>query len=944
MTSRKKWLVAAAGVLAGALALLLLVPVFFKGPIEARARARLDRTVAARIDWRGLGLSFFRDFPELTLSIDHLTAVGRDRFAGDTIASIGSARLVLDMGSVLRAWRGRGPIVVRSIRLDDPTLRLQTFQDGTSNWDLLSRPAQDSGSAGHEAAGSASTGRAFDVALSSFEVHGGDLAIRNEQAGLAASVKGLDYDLSGRFSQKRFAVRSQARASAATVELAGVPYLKDVALDFNATVDADMAAKRFTFRDDELRLNDLALRFSGDAAQRPDGIGLDLTFTAPRTGFGQVLSLIPSIYAHDFASLQTSGTFTVQGSVKGTYGEGSVPSFALKADVANGMFRYPDLPLPARDIGAALSIDNPGGTLDSTVVRLERFHMVIGDQPLDAALTLRTPVSDPSVDARVDGTLDLGALAKTVKLQGVEDLSGAVSANASVRARKSDVDSARYERVAARGTVTAHEVHVVALGLRQPVTIQNAKLDLTPSRADLKAFDALLGSSDVKAAGSVDNILGFVMHGEPLHGDATFRSRRLALGEWRSDEPGREVIPVPAWLDLSLQGSVDTLTLDSLTMLDAKGRMEVHDQRLTLNDFTLRTLGGRVGLQGWYQTTDPVRPTFDMGLKIDSMDVAKASSAFLTVRTLAPISRFAHGTFSTDVSLTGALGQDMTPVFDSLDGKGSLSTSRIALEGFPMLRKLSDALKIPSLSSPTLDAVRSSLEIRDGRVHVRPFRVGIGGMRMAVEGSNGIDQSLDYTLGLSVPSRALGAAAEQAMQSLAARVGASEAELRAADSVHVDVGVKGTVMSPTLDIGLGKAAASVTHQAGEAAKAAVQSNLAGEREKADSAATEARRRARARADSMVAAAERQADGIRADARKLADQVRAEGDRSAQAVLDKATNPIARRAAQPVADRIRKEADQKADGIVSQADQRADSLVAKARATANDLVEGAGGGG
>ena len=89
-------------------------------------------------------------------------------------------------------------------------------------------------------------------------------------------------------------------------------------------------------------------------------------------------------------------------------------------------------------------VDNPGGDLDSTVVSLSRFHVEIGDQPLDAAFTLRTPVSDPAIEARVEGTLDLNAVARTVKLGPEREVGGVVVADASMRARRSDVDSARY--------------------------------------------------------------------------------------------------------------------------------------------------------------------------------------------------------------------------------------------------------------------------------------------------------------------------------------------------------------------------------------------------------------------------------------------------------------------------------------------------------------------
>jgi hypothetical protein len=942
MTSGKKWtkwLIAAAGLLGVFLAVLLVLPLLFKGRLDARARAEVGKAVAARVDWRGVGLTFFRDFPNLTLSVDGLTVVGTDHFAGDTLASVGSVRLVLDLGSVVQAWRGRGPVVVRSIRVDDPVLDLRVLPDGTANWSLLSqaaaKPASAGAAAGPAGAVAASAGATAGpaVALRSFELTGGDIAFRNDRAGLDVALSGLGCTLSGDFTQSQLTVRTHVHADHATVRFAGIPYLDDVALDFNATGDADMASKRFTFKDDELRLNELALRFAGQVTQGKDGLGLDVTFDTPQTGFAQALSLVPAIYAHDFASLQTSGTFGVKGSVHGTYAAGEVPAFSLAANVADATFRYPSLPLPARGIGVALTIDNPGGNVDSTVVRLQRFHAVIGDQPIDASLTVRTPVSDPYVDAHVQGTLDLSAVPRTIELKDVGEMTGVVKADVSVRARLSDVDSARYDRVAAQGTVDARNVHVRAASLGQPLDLREASLVLTPRRADLKAFDASVGGSDVEATGQLDNVLGFALHKEPLQGSATFRSRHFVLDDWKSSDSTLQVIPVPAALDLALSGTIDTLTYGALGMTDARGRMTVRDQRLTLDTFSLKTLGGRVGMKGYYETTNPARPTFDMGLSIDSMDIAAAARTMPTVRALAPVASYARGSFSTKLDLAGALGTNLMPVLDALDGKGSLSTSRVTLEGFPVLQKLADALKTPRLSSPTLDAIRSTVEIKDGRMQVHPFRVRVGNVGMSVQGSNGIDQSLDYTLGLVLPRSALGDAAKQVVQGLASRAGRVGLNLQAADSVRVGVKVTGTVKSPTLDIGLGEAVASAGQQ--------VEKAVTGEaKAKVDSAEIQARRRAQAQADSMVAAAQRQADGVRADAKKLADQIRAEGNRQADAVLAKATNPIARAAAQRVADAMRKEADDKANALVRQADQRADSLVADARKKADRL--GAGG--
>lgn len=898
-------LAVAGAVLALLLVLLLVLPLLFRDRIAQGVKTAVNQNVNARVDWRDVGLSFFRHFPDLTLTLDDLTAVGVDRFQGDTLAAVRHLRVSLSLPSVLsNVMGGSGPVVVRTVELDQPRLRLIALEDGTANWDITKKTAA--------AQPQAKAAKPMAVSLRRFQITGAAVAFDNRQSKLKASLAGYNQSLSGDFSQSQVAVKTQADADTVSVTFAGIPYLNRVKLGLTADVQADLARKRYTLRTTELRLNDLKLGVSGSAKSAGKLLGLDLTFKAPSTRFLSILSLVPAIYAHDFDKVKTSGTFAVSGRVKGQYGPGAFPAFAIDTKVNNAAFQYPDLPLPARDINVDLSLTNPGGSADSTVVKLDRFHLVLGRNPVDAGLVLRTPLSDPDVDAHVTGKVDLADVRRTVKLEGINELAGTVSANAAVRTRMSYIDKKQYDKVNASGSIDVGGMTVKGKTLPHPLAIQQASLRLAPQKAELRTFQGTIGSSDVQASGSIENLLAFVMRDDTLRGVATVRSNHFNLDEWRSGGGDLQIIPVPPRIDFDLDATVAELTYDKLKMTNARGRVRVKDQRVTLEDFRMNTLGGEIGLTGYYETTTPAKPTFDVGLKMTKVDIPSAFQAFTTVQMLAPVAKYAIGSATTDLHVNGALGKNMMPLFPGLTGGGTVQTSDLDLKDFPPLQKVVDVTKLSFLDNPGLNAIRAAFQIRDGRLFVKPFDVKLAGTTMNVSGSNGLDQSLQYTLGLKVPRSMLGGGANQALAGLMSKAGQAGVNLSAAPEIPLGIQLGGTVTNPSVRADVGNVASSVTAGAQQAVKQAVT-------QKVDSAALRA-----------VQEAEKQAAAIRQQGESLAASVKRTGYQQADSLTARATNPLLKAAAGPAADQLRKQTDSKAAGIVSEANRRADSLVAAAK--------------
>jgi hypothetical protein len=420
-----------------------------------------------------------------------------------------------------------------------------------------------------------------------------------------------------------------------------------------------------------------------------------------------------------------------------------------------------------------------------------------------------------------------------------------------------------------------------------------------------------------------------VLRDEELRGTARLSSDRFDLNEWRSDDELQAIV-VPANLDFVLTANVRQLVFGDLDLRDARGAVRIRDGRATLDDFELRLFGGTMAVNGFYQTTDPARPTFDVTLAVSDIDVAQAAAGVLTVRTLAPAARYAHGRISTDLRLSGALGEDMTPLYEVLAGRGSFRTASLSLQGFPGLERLAETLKIEQLRNPTMVDLRSTFQILDGRLHISPFDVRLGQFATTISGSHGIDETMDYSLAVRLPRALLGAEANQVVATLASQAGRVGVDLAAGDVVSVGVLLGGTVARPTPTTNLRDAATGAVQDVGDALRGEVERRLAVAGQRADSAADEARRRAEMEAARILEEAERQAARLRAEAASIASALRQEGHDRADALVAQATTPAARLAARTGADRLRREADSGALRILREADERAEALLADAR--------------
>ncbi|HRU61174.1 MAG TPA: AsmA-like C-terminal region-containing protein [Bacteroidia bacterium] len=866
-----KWFFIVIGVL---LVLLIATPFLFKDKLVGLIKEETNKNLNATVDFSDASLSLIRSFPNLSLELENLSVINMAPFAGDTLVYAKSLGITVDIMSVIRG----SEINIRSVTVADAVMNFLVTKEGKANWDIA-KPSETPTAAGEPSK--------FKASLKSYTVSNADVTYDDRSLDFYLRLKDVNHAGKGDFTQDLFVLSTTTISPNVAMKYGGVPYIAAAKAEILADLDMDMKQFKFTFKQNQLKLNELELGVDGWVAMPDTNIDMDLKFNAPKADFRNFLSMIPAVYSKDFSSIQANGKMALSGFIKGRYNAASMPGFGLKLDIDNGRFKYPSLPAEVRSVFVNLAVENPDGVPDHTYINLSRLDANLGGDEFRSRLVLKTPVSDPDLDAMMKGRINLDNVKKFVPLEKGTDLSGRMEADLELKGRMSSIDRKQYDQFKAAGRLLLSQFKYVDPAVGKPVSIAELKLGFSPQIVRLENLQMQAGKTDIQAEGSLEQFLAYFLKDEGvLTGKLNMTSRVVDLNEWMpasdstnaatADTAALSVIPVPANIDFTMNASIGKLVYTNFNIYNLKGSLIVRDESVRMSGVNMQLMDGTMAMNGSYSTKNPKAPDIDFSMDIKNFDMQKTVATFNTVEKLAPMAKYCSGKFGTTMTVKGQLDQHMSPVVNSLTGAGKLSTSQVVISNFPAFNKLADALKMPSWKKLDVPALNPSFRFVNGRVYVDPFDVTMNGNKATIAGSNGFDQTIDYTMAVQIPRSSFGGNANAALEGLVSKANASGANFSLGETVPLNVTIGGTVLEPKVGTDLNKKGAAVMDDLKAKAKAEF-----------DKKKAEAEAKARAEADKLKAEAEAKLNAEKEKAKAEADRLKKEAEAKAKAAADSA---------------------------------------------------------
>lgn len=789
--------------LAVIIALLAVTPYLFKDKLVAMVKKSLNENLNAVVDFESVDLSLLRSFPQANLTINKMTVINVEPFKGDTLAKVKTTALRM---SVKELFKDEGEaIAINSISIDNAHLNMISNLEGVENYDIVkeSEPQDDS----KEKSGG------LNIALERYEISNSSILYFDQESKMILSITDLKHSGSGNLTGDTSELDTNTEALV-SFGIDESQYLKNNKIKLAALIGIDFESSTYTFKENTGYINALPIKFDGFVQLQEEGQLIDLTFSNPSSSFKDFLAVIPEAYAKNLNDVETTGDFKVNGSVKGLNSDDTIPAFNINMTSNNASFKYYSLTKSVEDITIDVNVVNESGIMADTYVDVNALNFRIDQDRFNAEAHLKSLTENMLVDAKVNGKINLANLTKVYPIDIDQKLSGILTANINTNFDMDAVTNNHYERIKSSGNMNLTDMVYLPKGFTNTINIKNAALTFNPTTVNISNFDAVIGETDIKANGVINNLLGFLLSKQDLKGVFNLNSNRFVVNDVlvpdtetaSNNQTNTEPTKIPGFLDCTINAKANFVMYDNLTLENVNGQLVIKDQKATLNNMTSSLFDGLLAINGSISTANEV-PIFNMDLDLQNIDITQSFVGLDLLQNLAPIAKTLTGRLNSHLKLSGDLSQDFTPNLSSLTGDflANILSANINVKDNNALTLIDNQLNFLDFGKLNLKDSKIDMNFKNGMVNIKPFNLKYQDIDINFSGGHSFNNLLNYKATFNVPAKYLGSE----VNSLLSQLKSKEAENI---TIPVIANISGDILKPSINTDLTSSLSNLTKQ------------------------------------------------------------------------------------------------------------------------------------
>lgn len=744
----KKTLIIVLSVFIFLIGMLVALPFIFHDKVAEVIKDQLEKNLDTRILFNTdkVGLSLLSSFPNMIVSLEDFGLVGIGEFKGDTLFYADEIDLNVNIKSVISGET----IVVNSVALTKPIVNIIATKEGTFNYDISKKESIENNE----------TEVQFTINIKDWNIKKGYLTYEDRSLPFSLSLKDFDNSGKGDFTQDIFDLQSMLEIQSVTAAFGGIPYLSDKHAIVDLNMEMNLPEQKYTFKENTISISKLDIGVNGFIQTIGEDILTDVTFDGKKMSVQSIMSLIPGVYEASLSNITANGTASLSGYVKGLVTEDSLPDIYAAVGIRNGNIAHSKYPIPLESINMSAVLSYPKSGPRDAEFNMSKFNMILGGEKFESVLRFKN-FEDYKWDFMLNGKVDLDQLIHVIPIKATT-LTGVAEAHIKSMGRLSDLKKERYDMIPSSGNISITNLSYSSDEFKEGLSISEASASIDTRRLTVQRLNGTIGKSDFQTEGTFENYIGYLLdENEILRGKARLNASLIDLNEWMTeaensnskDTTSLDPIIIPENLDLTFNSLIKRVNYDNLKLDNLNGNLIVKNGMLTIERSNFSMLEGDFDISGNYKTKKGQNSVYDFAVGIKELSIPAAFQSFETVQKLVPIAKSLTGDFSTDFKISGALDNNMNPIYEQTSGKGPLEIARAAMSKNNLINTLETftSLKKTYGNQITLRDIAMFAEIKNGRIHFDPFDLSIGGKEFTINGSNGLAGDMDYSLKTIVP-------------------------------------------------------------------------------------------------------------------------------------------------------------------------------------------------
>ena len=770
----------------------IAAPFLFKDKIIQAANNAANQKLNATLSLGQVDVSFLQNikrFPDITLVLSNPNVVGKNQFEGDTLIHIDKLLLAIDIKSIFTSG---ATMQINAIEIEGANINAIVDTSGQANWNIVQKDKTSKES------------KPFSLNISAIQLENININYQDYFANKTAKIVHLNHRGSGDFSTNNTSYLSSTDIESMDYYNGFVPYLKSVHLSNTSEIAIEKLTNKYRFTNNKIQLNELGLILNGDIQMlENEEMNLNLQFATENNDFKNILSLIPAIYQNNFKSIKASGKFDLKGQVNGLLRDQTYPKMDIHLDVKNGEFQYPNLPKKVTNIQVKSHLLSPGGSLDNLAINISTFSMLLGKDLFEGRLKLTQPMTDPYFELYSKGDLNLADVKHFYPLEDVQRLEGTMNIALDLKARKSDLQAKNYNKIQASGTTSIQSLIYESKKVGKPVRISNMKLEFSPQFVNLTNCNGVIGKTDFDMKGRLENFIAYYLSKDAMMtGRLDFVSNSVDLNEFVQNEEKKDAEYVYVRQKIAFDGTakINEIRYGKMTLKNMSGQMSIKEEKILLNNVYAEMLGGIAKVSAIYNSAGHTKPSASVRCEARTFDITAVFNQMESAQKLAPILQYTTGTLSSNSDLSMTLLPDMGPDLSTLNGDFNMSIPFAKIVNLPTLNQIASITKLSQLQHLEVMNIKTKLTFVNGKMVVQPFQFKTNNLTIGMQGSQGLDKSMDYKMSVDVPFSKLGNA-QSIVNGLISKFKLPFIGNINPETIRLHINIKGNFEKPEISLG-----------------------------------------------------------------------------------------------------------------------------------------------